>query len=137
VEPTTPGKVTMAAVIAKYIETRDEIAARKKALDLALADLTTLQEKRANWLKGQLTTMGTDSAKVEGVGTVFFDWKDSAKVDDPLLFIAWVGENFPGRKHFLENRVSKTAVKADLDEGINLPPGISYTKIKDVKVRRS
>jgi hypothetical protein len=123
--------------MAKFIETRDEIAALKKVFENSVEDMKALQEKRGNWMKGQLDALGTDSAKVTGVGTVFIDWKDSAKVDDPLLFVAWVGAEFEDRKHYLENRVSKTAVKATLEEGEHLPPGVSYTKVKDVKVRRS
>jgi hypothetical protein len=61
---------------------------------------------------------------------------DSATVSDPLIFGNWVGEDYANRKHYLENRVSKTACKQDLEDSKILPPGVNFTKIEKVKVVR-
>ena len=128
--------ITVEQVIEKYIETRDAIEAEKKLFDARVATLKTLQENREKWLMGALDKMGATSIKAPH-GTVFIDYKDSATLADAGTFMAWVHADWEDRKAFLENRVSKTAVKQRLDDGENLPPGVSYVKVKDVKIRRS
>lgn len=137
-EPVQEGGITADRVIDAFIKTRDEIAVLKKQFEADVADMKLLQEKRGNWLKTQMDKLGVKGLK--GVhGSVSIDWKDSAKVADPAIFLSWVFEDTEGRKHFLENRVSKTAVKQYLEDEdlVGLPPGVDYTKFKDVKVRRS
>ncbi len=128
--------ITVEQVIEKYIETRDAIEAEKKLFDSKVADLKALQENREKWLMGALDKMGATSMKAPH-GTVFIDYKDSVAVADAGIFMDWVRSDWDGRKTFLENRVSKTAVKQRLDDGDMLPPGVNYTKVKDVKVRRA
>jgi hypothetical protein len=130
------GAITADMVIAKYVETRDLIEEKKKALDAELADLKVIQENRANWLKTQMDALGAESIKSVH-GTCFIDWKDSATVADGEAYKEWVYSDWENRKHFLENRVSKTAVKQELDDGRQLPPGVNYVKFKDVKIRRA
>jgi diaminopimelate epimerase len=128
--------ITVEQVIEKYIETRDAFEAEKKLFDSKVADLKALQESREKWLMGALDKMGATSMKAPH-GTVFIDWKDSATVADAGTFLAWVHEDWDERNTFLENRVSKTAVKQRLEDGQTPPPGVSYVKVKDVKIRRS
>lgn len=128
--------VTADLVIQKFIETRDEIDKRKKALRLELTELEALQERRTNWLKGEMDRLGVDGFKTS-YGTVFTDWKDSATVADRETFFAWIQSEWEERNNFLENRVSKTAVKQMLEDGETPPPGVNYTKFKDVKIRRA
>lgn len=128
--------ITVEQVIEKYIETRDAIEAEKKLFDAKVADLKALQENREKWLMGALDKVGATSMKAPH-GTVFIDWKDSAVVADAGTFLAWVYEDWDERNTFLENRVSKTAVKQRLEDGQTPPPGVNYTKVKDVKVRRA
>ena len=122
-----------------YIATRDEIAALKKAYEVSVEEMKAMQDKRANYLKGQLDALGTDSSKVNGVGTAFFEWKDSAKCSGRAEMMEWIREDWEGRNHFLESRVNKTAVKDHLadEDTVGLPPGIDYTKVRDIKVRRA
>lgn len=137
VAPST-GAVTADKVIEAYIKTRDEIGVLKKQFDEAVADMKILQEKRGNWLKGEMDRLGATQIGTKGIGMCFVDFKDSAKVADRGAFLQWVQEDFESREHFLENRVAKGAVKQMLEdhEGA-LPPGVDYVKVKDIKVRRS
>ena len=128
--------ITVEMVIEKYVATRDAIEAEKKLFDAKVADLKALQENREKWLMGALDKMGATSIKSPH-GTVFVDYKDSATVSDAGAFLEWVHADWEDRKTFLENRVSKTAVKQRLEDGDTPPPGVSYSKIKDVKVRRA
>lgn len=136
-QPETPpvpaGKVTADLVIAKYVETRDLIEARKKAFEAEIADLKALQEKREQWLMTQLQQTGADGIKTAH-GTAFIATKDSATVADWDAFYEWVLVN--DRPDFLERRVNKTAVKTFLDDGQTPPPGVNYTTFQQVQVRR-
>ena len=138
-EQVQTGGITADRVITAFIKTRDEIAVLKKQFEEAVAAMKVLQEKRGGWLKTQMDSLGVKGIK--GVsGSVSIDWKDSAKVADPAIFLSWVFENTEERKHFLENRVSKTAVKQyleDEDHAGALPPGVDYSRFKDVKIRRA
>jgi len=128
--------VTAEAVISAYIKTRDEIEAKEKAVKAEVAELKAVQEKRAMWLMGTMDKIGATSIK-GNAGTCFVDWKDSATVSDAPAFLDWVHSDWEENKTFLENRVSKTAVKQRLEDGKTPPPGVSYTKVKDIKIRRS
>lgn len=128
-------KVTVDAVIAAYIKTRDEIAAIKKEMEEKIKGLKEVQEKRENWLKGKMDELGLETMSRKGVGTVFIDWKDSATVADKLAFRQWVMEH--EEWDFIDWRVSKGAVKQRIEDDGTVPPGVNYTKIKDIKVRRA
>ena len=127
---------TVDEVVAKYVATRDLIAEKQKALDKELEDLKAFQKKREAWLLGKLDASGVESMRTSH-GTCFVDWKDSVSVADPDAFLGWVHEDWDGRRTFLTNAANKTAVKQRLSENEPPPPGVSYTKIKDVKIRRA
>ena len=134
--PTSDG-IHLDEVIAAFIKTRDEIDARKKALDAALAELKALQTRRTDYLKNKMVELGVTNIGNKEVGIAFFETKDSATVADGERFQQWVGEDFESRKFFLENRVSKMAVRQMLEDGETPPPGVNYTTFKDVKIRRA
>jgi hypothetical protein len=118
-------------VIAKYIEDRD----KKAALNKEIEAINALQAKREAWLANNMT-QNHEKGKNTEAGSCSFYTFESATVSDPLVFLGWVGEDFENRKHFLENRVNKTAVKQKLADDKTLPPAISYTTIKKVRVTR-
>ena len=128
--------VTADLVISKFVETRDTIAKIQKRHKEEIADLKALQDRRGLWLKGQLDEMGLDSFKTAH-GSCFTVEKSSASVADRQIFLDWVHADWVSREGFLENRVSKGAVKQRLEDGEVLPPGVSYTTFKDVQIRRS
>jgi hypothetical protein len=127
---------TVDEVVAKYVATRDLIAEKQKALDKELATLKDFQKKREAWLLGKMDASGVESMRTHH-GTCFVDWKDSVSVADADAFMGWVHEDWENRKTFLTNAANKTAVKQRLSENELPPPGVNYTKIKDVKIRRA
>lgn len=128
--------VTPEMVISKYIETRDEISQHKKEYEQKVAALKDLQSKREKFLQGMMQKLDVEKLGGES-GTVFFDWKDSAVVADREHFLEWVVGDWTQRKHFLESRVSKSAVKQGHEDGKSSPPGVNYTRVKGIKIRRS
>ena len=135
-QPASPGGVTPGQVIAAFIATRDEISALKKKFDELIAEKKELQSRREAYLLGLMNQQSLENMKTSE-GTVFVDWKDSARVSDREAFLEWVHEDWENRESFLENRVSKSAVKQRHEDGEQSPPGVSYAKTKGIKIRRS
>jgi len=135
-QPTSPSGITPDAVISKYIETRDEISALEKVHKERVKALKEFQTKRENYLQGMMQKLGVEKLGA-GAGTVFFDWKDTATVEDPDKFKTWVHADWEAHKHFLENRVSKSAVKQRHEDGKTSPDGVKYVRFKGVKIRRA
>lgn len=129
-------KVKAEQVLEAFIKTRDEIDTKKKALKTDLAELEQLQSKRLNWLDKEMGELGVDSLKKEGVGTCFVSYKESVSVADRDEFINWIKENDEDF-NFLTISASKTAVKQCVEDGGTIPPGLNYTKIKAINVRRA
>ena len=127
-------QITAEMVVAKYVETRDIIAAKKKELDAELAILKDLQTKRENWLMAEMNRIGATSIKTPH-GTSYIDTVDNVSVADWSTFFGWVQE---GQKFdFLTHAVSKSAVKQAIEDGQPPPPGVNYSQFKSIKVRRS
>lgn len=120
-------------VITKFIEAKAELEMLEKRFKEAMKTRKELQEKRLAFLGDQLKKAGlTSQSGTNGRSEVYK--VDSATVADPLIFMNWVREQEEWT--FLENRVSKTAVKQRLSDGETLPPGINYAQIEKVKVVR-
>jgi hypothetical protein len=133
VKPEPEGLV--AKVIAKYLADKADIERRTKEFEESLKELKDLQNKRLDFLGTHMKKEGVTSQNTAyGRSEVYK--VDSATMADPLSFTNWVQEDFDNRKHYIENRVSKTAVKQGLSDGETVPPGINYTTIEKVKVVR-
>lgn len=128
--------VTIDAVIAAYIKSRDELDLLKKKFKDEEGKIKALQEKRENWLANQLAASGQTSAATPH-GTAFFSSTESVTVADwdVLLDHILTNESY----ELLERRVSKTAVLEIMGHKRDQtpPPGINYTSIRCVNVRRN
>lgn len=131
-----PSGISVDVVIQKYIDTRDEIAEINKEAEARIAVLKEFQVKREAWLKGQLEALGVESLRA-AAGTVFKDKKRFASVADNETFLSWVHEDWDTRRFFLTKGVSKSMVEDRLAKGEVPPPGVNYTTVEDVKIRRS
>ena len=153
-------KPTLDQVVEKYIATRDEIAARTKALEDALVPLKQFQEAREQYMLGCLREQGAQNVKTHH-GTVYQLTKDSVTMADWDAFFEWgfrkplyeamkeagldhevaapVFEKFfqSCASEFLQHAVSKKAVQERLGGGEAPPPGINYTQIQTVGIRKS
>ena len=128
--------ITPEMVIAAYVKTRDELAEMKKEFDASIASLKEMQTKRENYLASKLSDLGAESIK-SSAGTCFFKTASSATVADGQAFTDWVLADWESRNHFLERRVSKTAVDALVEEGEVPPAGVNYSTVRVVQVRRA
>lgn len=127
--------VTVENVIAAFIETRDLIASQQKELEENQKELKALQVRREEFLRNKLAEVGADSFKTSA-GTCFTSRKESVKVDDWDTFLAFVASE--QRFEFLNKGVNKTAALEMMGDKRDqpLPPGVGYTAIASINIRR-
>lgn len=128
--------ITVDTVIAAYIKTRDAIEAEKKTYEEKVAKLKASQLKKEEWLTKQMDALGTTSMKKTGIGIAFFKTRTSATLADATQFVDWVNEDWAARNHFLEKRVSKTAVDEAVADGKTPPPGTNYVTTRVIQINR-
>ena len=121
-------------VVVAYIGLRDKktaIAAKYKA-DTAALDQK--METMEGYLLQQMKKMGVTEFGVRGIGTAYSTQQTSATVGDWDAFIGYVRDQ--KLWNMLEHRCSKTAVVEYRNEHNELPPGVKYTVVDTVNVRR-
>jgi len=120
--------------VEQYVKLRDKI----KELDDAHKDKIkpfkdTLEKLNAVML-AQLNAAGGDSVTT-AAGTVYRTRKKTATIADMSLFWDWVITN--QEFDFVDKRANSTRVEEYLNtNGGNLPPGINFTQVEVVGVRR-
>jgi len=127
---TTP---TPAEKIAQYIKLRDYKKAAEDEFKKSLERVVEAMRKLEADLLEHLNQTGSDSLAAKGVGTVYRSKRESATVDDPLEFLAWVRDN--EQWEALDIRANKTFV-AELAEIGDLPPGVKFSIDQTINVRR-
>lgn len=121
-------------VVTAYIQLRDKKAEMKKAYDLAKADIDSQLETLENFIMEKTNELGVDSFKTSE-GTAYRYETVSATVADWDKTLAFVQEN--NAWNMLEHRVSKKAVEEYKAEHGAIPPGINFTSMYTIGVRRS
>jgi len=132
--------VTLDAVTAAYVATREEI----RAMEAEIETRKTLQAKREAWLLAELEKSGLQNAKTLH-GCVYKALKESVVVVDKQVFFDWVFEN--DKREFLEGRVAKTAATEMMGPLVKTgagecregqpPPGCNYSATRTVQVRKT
>jgi hypothetical protein len=119
--------------VAQYVQLRDLIKEEEKAFKEAMAPKREMLEVLGNLLLHMLKATRQNAANTS-TGTVYKITKKAATISDAALF----------RRHVIDNelweladwKANPTAV-ADVVEKTNLPPpGVNYSTVLDVGVRR-
>lgn len=121
------------AIIAKYIELRDAIDAAKAAYESKVAGFKQAQEGIEAYLMGLANTTGQTSFGC-AAGTAFVTTQNSCSVANKEEFVSFVREKdaWP----LLNVAANKTNVKEYLDAHNELPPGVNWTSMKVIQIRR-
>lgn len=119
-----------AALIAKYVEIRDQIKAIESE---QIAPLKAMLDKIETYFKAIAAVEGVDSWKTDG-GTAYLVTTDSVRLADPAAYMEYIIEN--DAWDLLEKRASKTAVRSFLETHKVLPPGAEITTRIEVNIRR-
>jgi len=122
--------------IEAYIHLRDTKAEIKKRHSEELAPLNDRMRLIENWFLKTMDAEGITKFGVNGTGTVYQQINTKAKIEDFAVFWKFVLLTEHGDA-FLEKRVAKDAVEGYLESTGNLPPGVSMTAEKVVRIRRA
>jgi hypothetical protein len=126
--------MTLAEAIARYVHIRDGLKAMKKKHDAEQAAVQEGLDRLEAFFLENLNGMGVHHIASPS-GTVYKTEKVSANVTDWPRALDWIKAS--EKWDFLERRVSKTAVEAELKESGNLPPGVNLFRSYAVNVRRN
>lgn len=122
--------------IARYIKLRDERDEVKKAqAEFIRTEFTEPMLKIENAMLKFLEKTGQNSAKARDIGVAFVSERSSDKVTDRDAWLKFVIEN--EQFEFIESRVNKAALDEFIEENQDLPPGVSRSVERTVKIRRS
>ena len=127
--------MTPAKVIEAYVKTRSQIS----ELEKQIAELKAYQAKKEEWLLNKLAEDNAESIKTEH-GTVYTTLFESVTVADKDTFLDYVKSN--DLYNLMEIRASKAEclhTMGDKENGSRpnpLPPGLNYTAIKKVGIRK-
>ena len=126
--------INITTLVERYIAARDmktKLDAKHKA---KIEPLVLAMEKTEAAILDFFNKHNMDSAKC-AAGTAYKASRTSATVADMDAFLGFVKENEAW--HFLERRVTKTAVDEFVAQNNDLPPGINYTRMAALNVRRA
>lgn len=120
-------------IVQRYIEVRDKIKELEAAHKDILAPYKASLEKIENFLLARMQDQGLENMKT-AYGTAYTTTKTSATVAEWESLLSWVRDN--DEWGMLTRGVSKDAVKAYREANNDLPPGINWTEIRAVNIRK-
>lgn len=125
---------TVEQVVETYLKLRRKKEAVENETKEKVAELKAKMTKLESWLMQKADEDGVTSFKTSA-GTAFVTTTDFANVAnwDAVLDFIKANDAFD----MLEKRVSKTAVKAIMDETGDVPPGITYGTKIGINVRKA
>jgi hypothetical protein len=125
---------TVEQVVETYLKLRRKKEAVENETKDRVADIKAKMTMLESWLMQKAGEDGVTSFKTTA-GTAFVTTTDFANVADWDAVLAFIKEN--DAFDMLEKRVSKTAVRAHMDETGDVPPGITYGSKIGINVRKA
>jgi hypothetical protein len=125
---------TVEQVVETYLKLRRKKEAVENETKDKVADIKAKMTMLESWLMQKAGEDGVTSFKTTA-GTAFVTTTDFANVADWDAVLAFIKEN--DAFDMLEKRVSKTAVRAHMDETGDVPPGITYGSKIGINVRKA
>lgn len=121
-------------LVAAYIKYRDVKAQYKAEYDAKVQKLELVLEKIEQKLMAYMNETGLESIRT-GAGTAYKSVKTTASVADRDIFLDFVRDN--DAWELLETRAAKKAVEDYRSANDELPPGINWSAVATINVRRS
>lgn len=130
-----PVSSATAQAVAEYIRLRDERDALSSRQQEELAALDDNLGRGEAYLMEQLKTMGVDSFKVDA-GTVFTSTQARSSIPDKGAFTQFVLQT--GQVDLLQMRLATANLETWIEQhGGALPPGVTFSRERVVRVRRN
>lgn len=125
---------TVEQVVETYLKLRRKKEAVENETKERVAEIKAKMTKLESWLMQKADEDGVTSFKT-AAGTAFVTSTDFANVADWDAVLTFIKEN--DAFDMLEKRVSKTAVRAHMDDTGDVPPGITYGTKIGINVRKA
>lgn len=119
--------------VAQYVALRDEIKRRDDAHKEGMKEYRETLEQLNSLLLNHINSIGGDSVRTPA-GTVYRTEKRSASLADPDAFMKFVIAN--EAFELLDRKANTTAVSAFIAEHHSPPPGVNFSTVYVVGVRR-
>jgi len=129
----TPPKVDMNAYVGKYVQLRDKIKELDDAHKQKMKPYKDALEQLGGMLLDELNNSGSNSMATDS-GTCYRTEKKSASIADGEAFMAFVISN--NAWDLLDRKANAKAIEERLEAGDDLPPGVNFSKVFVVGVRR-
>lgn len=123
-----------AEMVANYIRLRDYKKAADEEFKKSMEKVNTAMEKLEGQMLTHLEETGANSIACDQ-GTVYRNTQYSATVEDRDAFRAWVVQTQEWEA--VDLKANKTYVKESASEKGEIPPGVKFTQMHTVGVRRA
>lgn len=121
-------------IVAAYIKYRDVKAQYKAEYDAKVAKIDQVLAKIEGKLLAYFNDTGLESIRTDA-GTAYRSIKTTASVADRDIFLDFVRDH--DAWELMETRASKKAIEEYRDANDDLPPGINWSAVATLNVRRS
>lgn len=121
-------------IVERYVALRDRKKELKDDYDLKVENVDKALEKLENFLLKHLSDQGVESVRINA-GTAFIQLKTSVATADRDEFMRFL--HGTGEWAMADIKPNKTAVKEYRDANDNLPPGVNWSEVRAVSVRRA
>lgn len=126
--------VTIDTRVEQFIAVRDKLKVMDEEHEAKRKPLLELREALSGWLMEFLDQNNLENAKTKH-GTVHTTTRSSASVADAQAFMDYIIQS--ERFDLIDRRANATAVKDYVKTEGHLPPGVNFTSVKTVGVRRA
>jgi len=127
-------QIDINAIVKKYIELRDAAERITKEAKTKVAELEAAQDTLASVLMKLAQEQGVTSFKTDA-GTAFIATKTHAGVADWNRVVEYIKAN--DAFNLLNKAVNKTAVQEYIQKHETPPPGVNWTTMQEIQVRRT
>lgn len=121
-------------VVQSYIQLRDAKQEMEREHEKSLAPIKEAMDQAEQSMLGKLNEMGVNSINTP-FGTIIKSTRTSCTVGN--WDAAWGFIQDKALWHFLEHRVSKTAIEGYISEHGDIPPGVNVSRVATISFRRS
>lgn len=125
--------LTVDTVVRTYVALRAEKERINNEAKETIKTIDDQMKKLEAWLQNKMNDDGVNSFATDS-GTAYKSTVEQASVTDMDAFLDYVRNN--DAYHLLEKRVSKTGVRALLDEGQPLPDGVNWYTSAAIHIRK-
>lgn len=128
-------QVNLDTVIAKYIALRDNIETETKALADRLEPIKQAMKGIETYLMALANATGQTKFGTNA-GTAFVTTKTGCNIADKDSYWSFLMEAPAERRHLLTLSANKTSVGEYIEKNGTPPPGVNWTVMKDIQIRR-